>query len=219
MKITEPRKQELKALPVTSAQRRAVAVHESGHAVTTCSLGLGLHKRGIVLRGREGTTYGRGTELHSRNPQVRKRSYRALITIDFAGPIAEYRVDNWAHIDDDLQNIALRLRKLLPRKNDFVENAWNIGDSWGNFWAMICCMVTHNEKDRALAALDESVGLSTIDMSIFELLWPLAQQAQSIVQAHWSTIEEIADELVRKGRLSGREIEGIISRHSIVASA
>jgi hypothetical protein len=78
-------------------------------------------------------------------------------------------------------------------------------------------LTTCSEEKNALAELDVFPGLAKIDMSIFRMLWPLAQRARTIVQDHWSTIKEIADELVRKGRISGSEIEEIISSHSMLA--
>jgi hypothetical protein len=217
MKTTGSGKQESKVLPVTSAQRWAVAIHESGHSVAASEMGLGLRPRGIEVSGQEGMTYARGTGFRSRRPDVRQRAYRAGIVVDFAGPIAHWRVsEDLVHIDDDVQNIAFSLRELLGCKKLFVEKACRYEDE-GEFWAMIYTLATCGEENEALAELDVFPGREKIDMSILRMLWPLAQRARSIVQAHRSTIEEIADELVRKERMNGGEIEEIISRHSVIA--
>jgi hypothetical protein len=145
---------------------------------------------------------------------MRQRFHRENIVVAFAGPAAECRVnEGLVHIDDDVQNIALSLREWLPRKNHFVEDACGYGKSWGEFWAIIYTLATSNERQRALAEFDEFPGLAGIDMAVFETLWPLAQRARAIIDLHWSTVEEISNELVRAGRLSGDEIEEIISRH------
>ena len=203
-------------------ERYAASLHEAGHAVAACSVGFGLQRRGIVLRGREGMTYTRGPGLRSRNPEMRQRFHRENIVVAFAGPAAEYRVNRGlVHIDDDVQNIALSLRELLPRKNHFIENACGYGKYWGEFWAIIYTLATSNERQRALAELDEFPGLAAIDMAVFETLWPLAQRARAIIDLHWSTVEEISNELIRTGRPRGDEIEEIISRdqrHFVMAA-
>jgi hypothetical protein len=218
MKITPSRKQAPKVLPVTPQQIWTGAVHESGHAVAASEMEFGLRPRGIELSGQEGMTYTRGTGFRSRNPDVRQHAHRAAIVVDFAGPIAHWRVsENLLHIDDDVQNIAFSLRELIDGKNRFVGKARSYQDE-GEFWAMIYTLATCSEQKNALAELDVFPGLAKIDMSTFRMLWPLARRARAIVQDHWSTIEEIADQLVKKRKMSGREIEAIISRHSVIAS-
>ncbi|MGA8153706.1 MAG: hypothetical protein WB952_22345 [Terriglobales bacterium] len=62
-------------------------------------------------------------------------------------------------------------------------------------------------------------GLANIDISIFGILWPLAQQTRAIIDRNWHLVEAVATELVKKGGLSGDEVEEIISRHPMVGPA
>jgi hypothetical protein len=198
----------------------ALAIHESGHAVTTCELGFGLKKRGIEIMGREGMTYSRSPGLRSRNPELRQRFCEGNIVVGLAGPVAEYRVnENLVHIDGDVENIAVTMRELLPRKNHFVQNACGYGESWGDFWALIYTLATCPDEKKALAELDEFPGLAAIDMSIFRILWPLAQKTHAIIDRNWSKVEEISTELIKNGRLSGHECEGLWARNAAQPAA
>jgi ATP-dependent Zn protease len=47
----------------------------------------------------------------------------------------------------------------------------------------------------------------------FHRLWPFAQRAQTIVNGNWSAVEEISKELIKNGRISGDDVEQIMSRH------
>jgi hypothetical protein len=85
----------------------ALAVHEAGHAAAAYSVGFGMTKRGIVLKGREGITYNRAPGFRSCNPKARDHYNRGDLIVSFAGPIAEGRVSSdLVHIDADVENIA-----------------------------------------------------------------------------------------------------------------
>ena len=160
--------------------------------------------------GRAGMTYSRSPGLCSRNPEVRQRFLEGNIVVGLAGPVAEYRVnENLVHIDRDVDNIAVTMRELLPRKNHFVQNACANGKSWGDFWAIIHTLATRTEEQKELAELDEFPGFAAIDLSIFQMLWPFAQQTHAIIDRNWSKAEEISNELIGNGRLSGEECEAI----------
>lgn len=204
-----------KMLPITSEQKWAIAIHESGHAVAACELGFGLKRRGVELIGQEGISYPRSPGLRSGIPEVRQRSREGSIVVLLAGPVAECRVtEDLLGLYGDVEDIAAHIRELLPHKNHFVRNASDLGTPWGAFWAMIYTLATCTEEKKAIAELDRFPGLARIEMPAFRLLWPLAQQTHAIIDRNWSKVEEVSNELIKHGRLSGDEVEQIMSHHS-----
>lgn len=202
--------------PATSQKRLVLAIHESAHAVAARSLGLGVRR--IVMRGLKGMMYGRDDDRPPRNNlEMWRRFHEDTIVVAFAGPVAEYRVGKYFYFtDSDAEKIASCLREVLPH-NHFVENAENgLGESWPEFYAILHTLATCSEQKRALTELDEFLDefpeLARIDMQVFHRLWPFAQQAQTIVNGNWSAVEEISKELIKNGRISGDNVEQIVSR-------
>jgi hypothetical protein len=61
---------------------------------------------------------------------------------------------------------------------------------------------------------DENTGdvavLMEANARLFEILWPLAQEAQSIIDHRWSSVEKLGSELLKTGSLGRADIEAII---------
>ena len=51
---------------LVNKDRYGAAVHEAGHAVAACSMGLGMKQRGIVISDKSGITYNRAPGFNSR---------------------------------------------------------------------------------------------------------------------------------------------------------
>src|SRR5262249_55540815 len=150
--------------------------------------------------------------FRSRNPKMKKNFYQRNVVVSFSGPAAEYRVNKWlVHIDSDVEAIAYGLRELLPRKMQYINGVLNYGEHWGDFWALVCILAIISDRKRAITELDEFPGLAKIDVSIFDTLWPFAQQAHAILGACWSSVEEIAQHLLKVGSITGPQIESIFS--------
>jgi hypothetical protein len=199
--------------PVLSGvQSRQVAVHEAGHAIAACAVGFGMKKTGIILDGACGFAYTRRPGSRSQNPKNREFFNRADIVVALSGPIAEYKVNrNLVHIDNDVMATASCLRELLPGRRNFLPK--NYGDHrWGDFWALIYVLATWtiNKRETVLQELDEFPGLAKINMTVFEMLWPLAQEAHAVIDSRWSCVKKLSHRLLKVGSIGGDEIKAII---------
>lgn len=186
----------------------ASATHEAGHAVAACAMGGGMQSRGIILLGpRQGRTYIRFPKIH----------HGAEIVVGFAGPVAGFRVnDGFAHIGGDVEQIVLSLRELLPRKSALLAGC-DYEKYWNEFWALVQVLAITPQREKALAALDVLKGRAAIDIKIIQMLVRFAKQAHEIIDRHWCVVKEIANQLVKNGRLSGDEVEEIVSSDPIIA--
>jgi hypothetical protein len=176
---------------------RHVVIHEAGHALAAYAVGFGVRKRGVVLHGVEGITYSRAPGLRSRDPKKHEFYNRGNVVAAFAGPVAEYRVNQGlVHIDDDVQSIAWSVRELFPSKKQFlpkfIGGASNHDEKWGEFWALIYVLATCTERDTVLQELDDFPGLAKINAAIFEMLWPLAQEAHAVIDSRWSCVKKLS---------------------------
>jgi hypothetical protein len=197
-------------IPVTQKERYHCAVHEAGHAVAACAIGFGMTRRGVVLSGREGAAYTRLPGRCSHKPKIRERYNRRRLVTTFAGSVAEYRVnEGLTHIDHDVEDIALALGELLPNKKRYFEAVIRKDES-GDFWGLIWILATHVRRERALEELDKFPGLAKVDVSLFEMLWPFAQQARAIIDLQWHSVEQMSRHLLKVGSISGDEIEALV---------
>jgi hypothetical protein len=112
-------------------------VHEAGHAVAACAVGLGVKGRGIVVRNvmvhgyktTSGIAYTRGPGIRTRNSKIKASFNERAIVVSIAGPAAEYRVNPYlVHIDYDVNAIACRLRELLQSKAKYLDRVVNNGE-------------------------------------------------------------------------------------------
>lgn len=216
-------------------QDYACAIHESGHTVAAYDLGFGVRARGMVIRDIpggtgfvEGVTYTRNPAFCCQNPTRREFFLQVSIVISFAGPVAEDLVGAIG-IDQDVESIARALRKLLPAKRKFLRKVltsvlhngdyYDDSDYYEDFYTLISTLVhsTYLDRQKALEAVndytdaDEDADEGGVKMEtnarLFDLLRPLAQQAQEIIDRRWSSVETLACDLVKTRRLSGKEIE------------
>jgi hypothetical protein len=209
-------------------QNYACAIHESGHTVAAYALGFGMRNKGMVLRNSrvkgfvDGVAYTGNPAIHWQNPTRREFFLKGRIVISFAGPVAQNMVGEVV-IDQDVMSIAWALRKLLPMKRRFLRklltSILHDGDYSGDFYILISTLVTSTYLDRqkALEAVndytdadedaDEGGAKMETNARLFEILWPLAQEAQSIIDHRWSSVETLACDLVKTRRLGREEIE------------
>src|ERR1700685_950420 len=201
----------------------ACAIHEAGHAVAACAVGFGMKERGIVLRDSNdgggltsGSAHTRSPGIHSQDSRKRELFYRYSIVVTFAGPIAEYMVNRaLVHIGGDVRRIVWSLRELLPSKKQLLADGLDQpGDYWDDLWAIAHILATRTKRDIALQGIDdykrwmeEDEDPSKIDMEIFDMLWPFAQQAHAIINLHWSSINTLACELLKTRSLRREDIE------------
>jgi hypothetical protein len=145
------------------------------------------------------------------------------------------------NIETDVGNIALCCRELLGHKNTFVENECNyenFGDffalvytlaehlenecnyeNFGDFFALVFSLSEHTDRVRALQDIEEyelTIELvdgvrPLVDRTIFDLLWPLAQRGHEIINCNWPKVEAIAAELYKTKKLSGDEVQSIMT--------
>ena len=181
----------------------------------------------------EASAHTRDPGRRSRDQKKRESYHQRNIVVAFAGLIAEYRVtQEFSYIDDDVQHIAFSLRELLEPKRRFlrklIANVSNFGRYWHNFWDLIDILVTFTDVDRdtALKYLNDYTDYTELDEDyteldedeirmeanarLFEILWPLAREAQSIIDHRWSLVEKLAGELLKTGSLERSDIEAMI---------
>jgi len=200
-----------------------VAIHEAGHAVADCVLGHGLTPQGIELSRfdaeRFGMVYANDSNPFEGIVYANDSNPRDCIVATFAGPIAEYRATReMRNIETDVRNIALCCRELLGHKNTFVENECNY-ENFGDFFALVYTLAEHTDRVRALQDIEEyelTIELvdgvrPLVDRTIFDLLWPLAQRGHEIINCNWPKVEAIATELYKTKKLSGDEVQSIMT--------
>jgi hypothetical protein len=126
--------------------------------------------------------------------------------------MAEYRVNKaLVGIDVEVDHTAFALRELVPSRRLYLNKVVRNRDS-GEFWALIWTLAACPVRKQALAELDElpMLGMAGIDMALFEVLWPLAQQARAIIDLYWPSVREMSGRLVKTGTLGGAEIEVLV---------
>jgi hypothetical protein len=189
-----------------------VAIHEAGHAVADCVLGHGLTPQGIELSRFDDERFEGVVYANDSNP-------RDCIAATFAGPIAEYRATReMRNIETDVLNIARCCRELLGLKNTFVENECNY-ENVGDFFALVFSLTEHTDRVRALQDIEEYEETieqvdgvrPLVDRTIVDLLWPLAQRGHEIINCNWPKVEAIATELYKTKKLSGDEVQSIMT--------
>ena len=198
-------------------KKYATAIHEVGHAVAAYDLGFGMRKRGIILhenpflKGRfDGTAFTHVPRIRSQNPP--KYCLRADIVISFAGGIAHRWADYlfWNKIEQDIWTIKYDLGKLVPNLKSRVDNY--DAEEGSELWALVCALVTSRKREKALQDLDEyyenmqsdGTPVVKIDPAIFDILWPLAQQAHAIINSHWLSVKRLACDLLKNHSLNER---------------
>jgi len=197
-----------------------VAIHEAGHAVADCVLGHGLTPQGIELSRFTRIELSRfDDERFEGVVYANDSSPRDCIVATFAGPIAAYRATReMRNIETDVGNIALCCRELLGHKNTFVENECNY-ENFGDFFALVYTLAEHTDRVRALQDIEEYEETieqvdgvrPLVDRTIFDLLWPLAQRGHEIINCNWPKVEAIAAELYKTKKLSGDEVQSIMT--------
>jgi hypothetical protein len=131
--------------------------------------------------------------------------------IAFAGPVAEYRVnEGLINIDANVERILWALKELIPSKTEIIVKALNHGELWGEFWALVYTLATCIDWSKASADLSEFPELANIDTSIFETVWPFAQQAHAVIDFHWPTVERMASRLIELKSIAGEEIVKLV---------
>lgn len=184
-------------------------------------LGARMQERGIVLRGHKGATY-------TETPVLRRRSrgrweyhqrwlrfmHRAAIARLLAGPIAESRVTgDLAHVGGDAREIIAHVRELLRRKHQLAA-ACDYKKHGVLFEAIIYVLaIPPSTMKKAMSALDVVGGRDLIHPKIVEILVSLAKDAHIIIEQNWSTVKAVANELVKKEKVSGPEVEKMFSQH------
>jgi hypothetical protein len=117
-----------------------------------------------------------------------------------------------------------------------ITSALNYEDYFNTFWDVIYTRVTWTGMDQTTAleyfadyldavddtdevAADEDTDEAEVrkaderevrmmtNARLFEVLWPLAQQAQGIIDHHWSSVERLASDLLKTRSLGREEIE------------
>jgi ATP-dependent Zn protease len=195
----------------------ATATHEAGHAVAAYAMGGDVQKRGIVLHGGGGKTYIR---LHTipEHPQIMRLTHWANIVTNFAGPIAESKVtrDLAAGLSGDVKRIAHSLREVCGRQSHLIE-ACDYEKNWSGWLAMICVLaVPPATTEKALAAWDVGKGKQAIDVKLVRILVRFARLAHKLTHRNWTAVQDLATQLVKKRKMTRKEVEEVICRHRIV---
>lgn len=63
------------------------------------------------------------------------------------------------------------------------------------------------QKAKALQDYEYNVSAPKLDPVMFDILWPLAQEARRIVHVHWPSLEQLACDLLKARKLTREEIE------------
>jgi hypothetical protein len=206
----------------TAAQHYGCAIHESGHTVAAYALGFGMRKKGMVLRDSiaEGLVDGVAcTHIpgrRSHNPKRRQFFLKRDIVIAFAGPIAERMVHAIHAIDQDVMRIGWAVCELMPSQKQVFAGDYFGNDRWRDLWDVVFAQAVCTNRERAVKQLDEHYQTlkevdgyagPEIDPAIFDMLWPLAEQARGLIRVHWSSMKRLACDLLKTWSLEKEEIE------------
>lgn len=196
-------------------QNYAIAVHEAGHTVAAYALGFGMTKKGALvydigdgLFG--GWAYPHEVGLHCQNLKKREFFLKQHIVLSFAGPVAENRVRPALQVYSDSFRIGLALCELMPNQKQFFGECDANNPYWNDLQSVVNSQAACLEREEALAELHEWYGDSdwNIDlMQFFNMLWPLAEKAHSLITTHWSSIQTLATDLLKVRHPSRNEIE------------
>jgi hypothetical protein len=95
---------------------------------------------------------------------------------------------------------------------DFYDN-----DYWRDLSDIVWAQTLHATRERAINKLEDRYEFwetfldgyagPKIDPTIFDLLWPLAEQAHRLITLHWSSIKRLAADLLKTRSLTRKEIE------------
>jgi hypothetical protein len=208
--------------PIIPPLRTSPAFHESGHAVADYALGGSCP--GIILRGLGGLAYSEHYTIGRRNqegrweyePQIMRLTRWASIVGSFCGGVAESRVTrDIAGVAGDSQNIALYLRELLGRKSPLVKLCDH--KKYGfQFGCVVGVLAVDPNPEKGLAAWTLGRKSEAIDLKFVEMLIRFAKLAHRIIDRNWAAVEDLANEVAKKRKMSRAEIEQIIRRHRIV---
>jgi hypothetical protein len=85
--------------------------------------------------------------------------------------------------------------------------------------ALTSLRAEHTDRVRALQDIEEYEETieqvdgvrPLVDRTIFDLLWPLAQRGHEIINCNWPKVEAIATELYKTKKLSGDEVQSIMT--------
>jgi hypothetical protein len=102
-----------------------------------------------------------------------------------------------------------------------LENECNY-ENVGDFFALVFSLTAHTDRVRALQDIEEYERIieqldgvrPLVDRTIVDLLWPLAQRGHEIINCNWPKVEAIATELYKTKKLSGDEVQSIMTSPS-----
>jgi hypothetical protein len=193
------------------------AYHEAGHTLATYACGghveyTRVHSGGGATDSRYSIQRRRaGKDKWEYHPRSMRQFHYMRLAGLFAGPIAESRIsENLSNVKADVNEMLVEVRQLFPREDDSV-NGRNDDNYLAQFDAMVLVLAMASPTcEKALAAMDVAGGRALIDIKIVRVLVRSARLAHKIVDRNWPTVQSLATNLLKTGKLDRKGIEDII---------
>jgi hypothetical protein len=156
---------------------------------------------------------------------MKKEFYRANIVVTLAGTVAEYKI-NMLFLEGgkqrefelymEVQELACSLLELLPTRGQcalrkVITSVLSQGAYWSYFWNLVFTIATETDRGKAVEEItentDENGELAEVNAKVFEILWPLSQEARTIIDRRWSSVKRVASDLLEAGSVEGEHTE------------
>jgi ATP-dependent metalloprotease FtsH len=169
-----------------------VAYHEAGHAIVAKVLMPKLEIEQVTIIPREKAQGFVAFSMENKNSSLSKEEFRSRIAISLAGRVAQMHKFKEIAQDTGAQS---DLQKATQDAYAMVK-IYGMDDEFGN---VSFVDVELSERSKEL-----------IDKKVIELIQTITQQTQKIVQEHFSSIEKLAQTLLKKEVVYGDELSQII---------